>query len=115
MRKWYFEDILAFKPEVGFETQFLVQSGGRDFKHNWKVTDVVTGEKIAYNWKYDGYPGDSFVVFELFEEGNSTKLKLTHTVRESFPRDIPEFQRESGIQGWKFFIKKRLKEYLGAQ
>jgi uncharacterized protein YndB with AHSA1/START domain len=112
MRQWYFENIPAFKPEVGFETQFNVRSQDRNFLHMWKVTEVVPGKKITYNWKYEGYPGDSVVVFELFKENNLTKLRLTHQVQESFPEDIPEFSRESGVEGWTFFIRKRLKEFL---
>jgi uncharacterized protein YndB with AHSA1/START domain len=112
MRQWYFENIPSFKAEVEFETQFNVQSQERNFLHMWKVTEVVPMKKIVYNWKYEGYPGNSFVVFELFEENNSTKLRLTHQVTESFPQDIPEFLRESGVEGWTFFIKKSLKEFL---
>lgn len=76
------------------------------------MTEVEPLKKIAYNWKYDGYQGDSEVVFELFEMENSTKLKLTYRVLESFPEGIPEFERESGVKGWQFFISKSLKEYL---
>jgi uncharacterized protein YndB with AHSA1/START domain len=112
MRKWYFDNIPSFEPEVGFETQFNVVSGGRNFLHLWKVTEVVPRKKIIYNWKYDGYPGDSLVTFELFIQDHLTKLRLTHKVQESFPEDIPEFSRESCIGGWEFFIKKSLKEYL---
>ena len=112
MRQWYFENIPSFKPEVGFETHFNVKSQGRNFLHLWKVTGVVPLKMITYNWKYEGYPGDSFVVFELFKQNNLTKLRLTHQVKESFPEDIPEFSRESGIEGWTFFIKKSLKEFL---
>ena len=112
MRQWYFENIPSFKPEVGFETQFNVKSQDRNFLHMWNVTEVVPMKKITYNWKYEGYPGDSVVVFELFKQNNSTKLRLTHQVLESFPEDIPEFSRESGIEGWTFFIKKSLKEFL---
>ncbi len=112
MRQWYFENIPEFKAEVGFEIQFNVNSQGRDFPHRWKVTEVEPLKKIAYNWKYDGYQGDSLVMFELFKQDNFTKLKLTHTVLESFPDNIPEFKRESGIAGWEYFIKKSLKDYL---
>ena len=112
MRQWYFENIPSFKPEVGFEIQFNVQSQGRSFLHIWKVTEVVPLKMIAYNWKYENYPGDSLVKFELFEENSSTKLRLTHQVLEDFPDDIPEFKRESGIEGWTFFIRKNLKEFL---
>ena len=112
MRQWYFENIPSFKPEVGFKTQFNVQSQDRHFLHMWKVTEVVPLKMITYNWKYEGYPGDSFVLFELFNQNNLTKLRLTHQVQESFPEDIPEFSRESGVEGWTFFIRKRLIEFL---
>jgi len=112
MRQWYFENIPAFAPEVGFQTQFNVQSQDRNFLHQWKVTEVVPQIKISYNWKYQDYPGDSLVVFELFKQNNLIKLRLTHHVLESFPEDILEFARESGVAGWTFFIKKRLKEFL---
>ena len=112
MRQWYFKNIPSFKPEVGFKTQFNVESQGRNFLHLWKVIEVVPMKKLSYNWKYAGYPGDSFVVFELFKEDNSTKLRLMHQVLESFPDDIPEFSRKSCIEGWTFFIRKSLKEYL---
>ena len=52
MRKWYFENIPSFKPEVGFKTQFNVQSQHRNFLHIWKVTEVVPKKMITYNWKY---------------------------------------------------------------
>lgn len=112
MRQWYFDNIPAFKPVVGFETRFNVQSGGRDFLHLWKVTEVVPRKRISYDWRFEGYSGDSSVAFELFNNGESTSLKLTVTVRQDFPDDIPEFKRESCIDGWKYFIKERLKEYL---
>jgi uncharacterized protein YndB with AHSA1/START domain len=112
MRQWYFENIPSFRPEVGFETQFNVKSEGRDFLHMWRVTEVIPLQRIAYDWKFADYLGDALVVFELSRQNNSTKLKLTCYVLESFPEDIPEFTRESCIGGWEFFIKKRLKEYL---
>ena len=112
MRQWYFENIPSFKPEVGFETRFNVQSQDRNFLHMWKVTEVVPLKKIKYKWKFKDYPGDSFVVFELLKQNDMTKLKLTYKVLEDFSEDIPEFRRESGVEGWTFFIRKRLKEFL---
>ena len=114
MRQWYFNNIPSFKAEVGFKTQFSVKSHTREFLHLWVVTEVVPNKKISYNWKYDGLPGDSWVVFELSEQADGTGLKLTHNVRESFPDDIPEFSRESGLEGWKYFIGTSLKKYLEA-
>lgn len=114
MRQWYFDNIPAFKPEVGFETRFNVQSGGREFLHQWKVTEVVPRKRISYDWRFAGYPGESSAAFELFDNGKSTTLRLTVTVHEDLPEDIPEFKRESCVEGWKYFIKERLKEYLAA-
>jgi uncharacterized protein YndB with AHSA1/START domain len=113
MRQWYFENIPDFKPEVGFETRFEVQSGDRTFPHRWKVTEVKPFEKISYNWKYDCYSGDSFVVFELLRQNSRTLLRLTHQVTESFPGNIPEFSKESCTAGWTYFIKDCLKKFLG--
>ena len=112
MRQWYFDNIPAFRPEVGFETQFNVRSQGRDFLHMWRVTEVVPGRKIVYGWRFAEYAGDASVAFELIKQDNLTSLRLTCTVRESFPEGIPEFTRESCIGGWEYFIKKSLKEYL---
>ena len=112
MRQWYFDNIPAFKPEVGFETVFTVENEGRVFPHRWRVTEVQPVKKISYDWRYDGYPGDAMVTFALSDSGNSTRLTLTMVVLEDFPDDIPEFTRESCIGGWEYFIRKRLKDYL---
>jgi len=72
----------------------------------------VPKQKITYNWKYKEYPGDSFVTFQLINDKNCVKLKLTTEVIENFPDDIPEFKRESCIGGWNYYIKERLKEFL---
>lgn len=112
MRLWYFENIPEFKPEIGFKTQFNVKSGERNFLHKWKVIEVMPFKKITYNWNYENYEGDSNVTFELFKEENSVKLKLTDEVLADFDDNIPEFKRESGVAGWTYFIKERLKEFL---
>lgn len=112
MRKWFFDNIPDFKPEVGFEIEFDVETGGRVFPHQWKITKVESGKLIEYNWKYGGYEGDAYVTFELTPEENATRLRLTNIVVEDFQDDIPEFKRESCIGGWNYFIKERLKKYL---
>ncbi len=113
MKKWYFENIDSFKPETGSKSRFSVNSGERVFTHLWEVTEVVPQEKITYTWKYLEYNGDSYVTFELSDEADFSKLVVTVVVTEDFPEEIPEFSRESCIGGWNYFIKGRLKEYLG--
>lgn len=112
MKLWYF-DLPEFKPEVGLEFQFM---GGptkdRQYHHICKITEVVSGKKIAYSWRYEGYPGDTLVTFELFDEGNQTRLKLTHVGLESFPTDNPDLSRENFAEGWTMIIGTSLKEFL---
>lgn len=112
MKAWYFNNIESFIPEKGFETQFTVQVENRNYTHLWRITEVIPNQKIVYNWKYEEYPGDSLVTFELSEQDSHTKLKLSAKVVEDFPSNIPEFTRESCENGWSYFIKKSLKNYL---
>ena len=112
MKQWFFSNIASFEPVVGFETRFVIEVEDRIFPHLWKLTEVIPQKKITYDWRYEGYPGSSIIVFQLIEEGAQTKLRLTATVVENYPDNIPEFKRESGVEGWSYFIKKSLKEYL---
>jgi uncharacterized protein YndB with AHSA1/START domain len=112
MHKWYFEQIPAFEPLVGFKTEFAVHSGGRKFVHRWEIIEVEPNRKIVYRWNYPDYDGDSFVTFELIEQGNQTLLRLIATVTEDFSDDIPEFRRESCEEGWNYFIRGRLAGYI---
>ncbi|MDX1283659.1 MAG: SRPBCC domain-containing protein [Draconibacterium sp.] len=112
MKLWYFDNIDNFQPEIGSKSRFQVQSGERIFTHLWEVTEVNVPTKIIYSWKYEEYQGDSFVSFELEEFGNQTRLILRVEVIEDFADNIPEFERDSCVGGWQYFLKKRLKEYL---
>lgn len=112
MIQWYFENIPAFSANVGFKTQFNVESNGRDFFHMWEVTNVIPNHKVEYRWRYANYPGEGHVAFELSEADNKTVLKLTATGMDSFPQNIPEFKRESCQAGWHYFIKQRLKAFF---
>jgi uncharacterized protein YndB with AHSA1/START domain len=111
MKQWYF-DLAEFKPEVGFEFSFTGgEEGGKQFLHLCRVTEVIPGKKISHTWKYDGYEGNSEVSFELFPEGDSTRLKLTHAGLDTFPK-IREFAKENFIAGWTDIAGTLLKEYL---
>lgn len=112
MRKWYFNNIPDFKATVGFTTQFDVTNGDRNFRHQWKVTEVIPKELINYEWTFEEYEGRSNSLFELYEKNNSTTLKLTVRVLEDFPDNVEEFRRESCIAGWNYFMNERLKEFL---
>jgi uncharacterized protein YndB with AHSA1/START domain len=113
MKQWYFPQLESFKPEEGFETEFNVHHEGRDYFHIWKISKVVPLKKLSVEWKYKGYPGNSLVSFELFPQGDKTKLVLTHEKIETFdPEKYPELAPKNFREGWTQFMDKALKEFL---
>jgi uncharacterized protein YndB with AHSA1/START domain len=116
MKQWYFPMLTEFEPEVGFETVFDVKHSGKVFVHIWKITEVEHFKKISYEWRFEGYPGKSEVSFELFPEGDQTKIVLTHKGLETFRGDIhPEVSASNFVSGWTSFIGTKLKEYVEEQ
>jgi uncharacterized protein YndB with AHSA1/START domain len=111
MKQWYF-DLKEFKPEVGFEFTFYGGSEQKQYLHICKVTEVEPGRKLTHTWQYDGYPGESFVTWELFKEDDKTRVRLTHKGLETFQTDNPDFARESFTAGWTYITGTSLKEYL---
>ena len=110
VRVWYF-DLKEFKPEVGFQFEFVVEHEGMKYHHLCKVTEVIPQKKLAYTWRYKGYEGNSLVTIELFAEGDKTRLKLTHEGLDSFPK-LPSFARNSFEAGWTEIIGSELKKFL---
>ena len=110
MKEWYF-DLKEFKPEVGFEFEFVVEHEGITYHHLCKLTEVIPQKKIAYTWRYRGEPGDSLVTFELFADRNKTKLRLTHQGLETFPK-TPAYERKKFEAGWTAIIGSELKQFV---
>ena len=110
MRQWYF-DLKEFKPEIGFEFEFVVEHEGNTYHHLCKVTEVIPQKKIAYTWRFKGVPGDSLVTFELFAYGDKTRLKLTHTGIETFPK-TPAYARKNFETGWRTLIDSELRQFV---
>jgi uncharacterized protein YndB with AHSA1/START domain len=111
MKKWYF-DLAEFKPEPGFEFNFSGGPPEKQYKHLCEIKDVIVNKKLSYTWRYEGYEGDSLVTFELFEEGDKTRVKLTHEGLETFPANNPHFAKENFEMGWTELIGTLLKRYL---
>lgn len=112
MKQWFFHQIPNFNAEVGFEVLFDVHANERVFPHLWKVLEVVPNKKLVIDWRYKGYKGAGKVTFELIDQPTGNLVRLTAEGMESFPQDIPEFKRESGLAGWKYFIQGELKKFL---
>jgi uncharacterized protein YndB with AHSA1/START domain len=109
MKKWYFPQLQKFEPVVGFKFQF--DDHDAEYQKEWIVTKVVEDKTLAHSWAYKGYPGNSEVIFDLFPEGNKTRLKVTHTDLDSFPND-PHFKRERFEWGWDNLLGQNLKQLL---
>ena len=111
MRKWYF-DIADFKPVVGHEFQFLAGDDKQKWLHLCKVTAVEKEKLIAYDWRYDGYAGNSNVTFELIPRDGKTLLRVTHRGLGTLPQDRKEFSRGSFEAGWTSILGEGLPAYL---
>jgi uncharacterized protein YndB with AHSA1/START domain len=109
MREWYFPQLIKFKPNEGFE--FVFSNDGSPYQKEWLVTRVEDGRLLAHSWIYKGFAGSSEVTFELFEEGDKTRLRLTHTGLASFPNDA-HFARHRFEDGWKQILGINLKNHL---
>jgi len=112
MRQWYFPMIPEFRTELGFSTRFTVEVEDRVFPHLWQVTQVKPEQLLAYNWQFEGYPGKGSSSFQIDPDKDGCTLTLRFEVSEPFPDDIPEFKRESGVQGWNYLIGESLVAYL---
>src|SRR5688500_829885 len=111
MKQWYF-DIPGFKAETGFEFQFEGGAEDRTYTHLCKITEVVPRKKLTYSWRYKGYEGNSFVTFELFPEGDKTRVKLTHAGVETYPANQPEFGKKNFEAGWNDIIGNLLNDFV---
>lgn len=115
MKEWYF-DLTDFRPEVGCGFEFLAGPPDKEkYRHICRVTEVVAGRKITYSWRYAGYSGMSHVSFELFAEGNRTRLKLTHEGLETLAAGNPDFAVGNFREGWNHIIGVALPEFLAKQ
>ncbi len=110
LRDWLFP-VSGFQPEVGYEFEFTVEHEGFTFVHKCRVTEAVPQQRLAYTWRYEGYEGDSLVSLVLSAEGQQTKVTLTHTGLDTFPK-LPQFARTNFERGWTALIGTCLKEFV---
>lgn len=111
MRKWYF-DVSGFKPEPGYEFEFTGGTETEQWRHLCKVIAVEPGKMLKHSWRYDGYPGNSFVTWELFDEGDTTRVRLTHEGLETFPSDVAGFNINNFKEGWNDILENMLRKYV---
>lgn len=110
MKEWYF-DIASFEPKVGFEFQFEAGNEGRMYIHQCKITEVVENKKLKHTWAFKGYEGASVVTWELTDLGDKTKVKLTHSGVETFPK-LADFDRKNFEAGWTEIVGSMLPKFV---
>ena len=112
MKQWYF-DLPDFKAEIGNKFDFWGGDENKKFHHLCEVKEVVEGKKLSHSWRYAEFPGDSLVTWELFPEGDKTRVVLTHSGIETFRGDIhPEVKKENFELGWNDIVGRSLKEFV---
>lgn len=114
MKEWYFK-LKEFRPEVGFEFEFEGGPPEKSYIHRCQVTEVIPQKKLGYSWRFEGYKGDSLVTFELFPDGEKTKLRLTHSDLATFIiNKNPDLNTHNFAAGWADIIGRSLKEFVEA-
>lgn len=112
MKDWYF-DLPDFKPEPGFRFSFTGQGAkGEIYIHHCMVLEAIPDQKLVYSWVYEGLSGYSQLSFELKEEGEFTRLRLTHAGLSSFGVHGADFREESFKNGWGELVGNRLAAHL---
>ena len=113
LRQWYF-NVTGFEPKVGYKFEFTGESDCAEYVHLCEVTEVEENRKIAYTWTYEGLEGHSVVSWELFPDGDKTKVVITHVGLDTFPKH-KDFTRESFTGGWTYFLEEALEKFLAKE
>ncbi|MXV15355.1 SRPBCC family protein [Hufsiella ginkgonis] len=112
MKQWYFE-LEEFKAEKGFKFTFTGGDDKEQYLHECEVIAADPPHKLSYSWTYPKHNnGYSVVNWDLSEEGEKTRLRLTHEGLESFPKDHPSFAVSSFTQGWNAILGESLKKFV---
>ncbi len=111
LAEWFF-DAPAFQAKTGQSFSFELRKNRKAYVHFCKVTEVSEENRLSYTWRYKGYKGDSEVSFELFPEGDRTRIKVAHRGIETFPSDNADFSATSFEEGWNTLLDQALREFL---
>ena len=110
MEKWHFSFEEA-NPEDRVGNESEGRSDDNEWLHICEVTEFIEEKKLQYSWRYDGYPGISYVTFELFDMGDKTRLKLTHDGIESF-EDNKILTTANFEKSWNKILDSAMKRFV---
>lgn len=108
----WFMQIDDFEPKEDFEFTMTAEHNNKRYIHLCRVTEVVDGKKLTYSFRFRDAQGITYVTWELFREGNKTRLRLTHRGLERIAHAGPDYSRQNFVEGWTFFLENSLAGYL---
>ena len=112
MKEWYFE-VNNFKLEVGNEFFFFEPGDTHKFKHACKIIEINPNKKFSHTWTFPDYSkGVSVLAWEIFEEFESTRIRLSHEGVENFADGGSDFARANFDAGWQEIVTQILVNYL---
>ncbi len=112
MKEWYF-DLPEFKAVPGFKFEFYEPGGKNKFHHSCEITEVIPMKKLVHTWSYSELdPAITYVTWELFPEGNGTRLRLTHEGLDRFDPNNKDLDKSNFVAGWTSIIGTNLKNFV---
>ncbi|WP_300603076.1 SRPBCC domain-containing protein [Niabella sp.] len=111
MKSWYF-NIPDFRHEVGSSFEFY-ESEKKEFLHRCTITEIVPLQKFQHTWTHpEQSKGISLLTWELFPEGDQTRVLLTHSGIEQLADGGAAFAKENYEQGWNEIMGRSLRGFL---
>ena len=112
LKLWYFP-VQNYEFEVGKEFTFYESGDSQYFLHKCQFRKIVPGQLIEYTWAHPNHSkGISVVKWELWQEGDKTRVTLTHDGVENFADAGEAFARANYEIGWDAIVKNMLRNYL---
>ncbi|GGA98952.1 SRPBCC family protein [Puia dinghuensis] len=113
IRDW-FMSIDGFEPEEGYEFTLVAMNNGKRYVHFCRVTEVIDQRRLTYSFRFQNTNGITFVTWELFPEGEKTRLRLTHEGLERIAHAGADYARQNFVEGWTYFFTKLTQILSGA-
>ncbi len=113
MKEWYF-DIPDFEMEIGRVFNFYEPGEKKQYHHRCEILDIIPHKRLKHTWTHPTHSNAvTEVIWELVvEEGNKTRVFLTHDGLEKLIDAGPDFTRENYLSGWHQIVGESLKNFV---
>lgn len=113
MKEWYF-DIPDFEMEIGRVFNFYEPGEKKQYHHRCEILDIIPHKRLKHTWMHPTHSNAvTEVIWELVvEEGNKTRVFLTHDGLEKLIDAGPDFTRENYLSGWHQIVGESLKNFV---